>query len=152
MESRSLIKVIQLYSHEDHNGIEKTARNILVNIYTQMDGYIEEHGRYLAEFLKDFRIEEDCHPSEDIKVADGACCLAVQILVHLQKWKGYIYLLPFDVDECGQRYEYYITVDEDIMTIDMKVIDVLHNKSFFEGTPEQFLKKLWTMPRKHNLN
>lgn len=152
MESKSLTKVIQVYSREDQNGKETRITNVLANIYREADGYIEGHGRDLATFLQGIRIENGFVPLASKKIVDGACSLAVQIIVHLQKTTGNIYLEPIDEDRYGQQYEYHITVDEDIGTIEMKIVDVRHKKTIFEGKPDELMKKLKTMPRKHNLN
>jgi len=152
MESRSLTKVIQIYSREDQNGKEKRITNVLVNIYREIDGYIEEHGRDLAEFLQDVHVVDGFWPTDNKKIGDGAGCLAAQIVAHLKKGAGGIYLEPTDADDCGQQYEYYITVDEDIGTIELNIYDVHHKKTIFEGSPDELMKKLKTMPRKHNLN
>ena len=84
MESRSLTKVIQTYSREDHNGKEKRITNILMNMSRKGYAYMEGHGRDLAEFLKDIKIVNGFSPADKPKLADGAGCLAAQIIAHFK--------------------------------------------------------------------
>ena len=157
MGTRSLTKVIEKYKYKDKNGKTIKASDVLINMYRQYDGYLEGHGMELAEFLKDIHIVNGLTYNENRKIANGAGCLAAQIVTHFKEEPGGIYLKAIDAGDCWQEYEYYITVDEDKKTIELKVLDVSHKRTMFEGNPKlmkQRLEELKDLQEKefHNKN
>ena len=99
MGTRSLTKVI-----EDGQ--------ILVNMYRQFDGYPSGHGRELFNFLENMTMVNGISMEETRRIANGAGCLAAQIVGHFKNEPGGIYLYPTATDYCGQEYEYLIEVLE----------------------------------------
>ena len=99
MGTRSLTKVI-----EDGQ--------ILVNMYRQFDGYPSGHGRELFNFLENMTMVNGISMEETRRIANGAGCLAAQIVAHFKKEPGGIYLHPPGSTNCWQEYEYLIEVLE----------------------------------------
>ena len=71
---------------------------IVVAIYRHFDGYPSSHGADLKDFLQDMRIVNGLG-SEKKNIANGMDCLAAQLVAHLKKGPGGIYLI-------GSRREY----------------------------------------------
>lgn len=151
----------------------------ILNLYRQMDGYPSGHGLELFEFLDGFEIVNGFTDQEGPKAANGAGCLAAQLVTHfkgranelpdfrkmlhgmlekddkalrkeigtLAQWEvpntkliGGFYLMPVSETDCGQEYEYVITVTEaDWKTpaaVDIKVLD--GDAILFAGTVAEF--------------
>jgi hypothetical protein len=121
-----------------HDGANAKA---LINMYRQMDGYPTGHGRELYEFLKPIKL---CNGiglvTEEMKLANGAGCLAAQMIANFKDGVGHIYIEPVTATDCGQDYTYHVYADEaDGITV--KCFEVEANKRrkmLFEGTVEAF--------------
>lgn len=91
---------------EDEQGTE-----ILV-MYRQFDGYPEGHGKELKSFLKGFKIVNGISDRNAKKTANGAHCLAGQIVVHFKGTPehrlGGIYLYPAGTRDVGEEYVYRV--------------------------------------------
>lgn len=110
----------------------------ILNIYRQFDGYPSGHGSELYEFLSEMRIVNGYQPSDRMgKVANGAGCLAAQMVAKFKEGIGGIYLYPFDANDCGQYYEYIVLVNEE-NSIRVQCISYAEVK--FDGSVEQFGK------------
>ncbi|WP_196300473.1 hypothetical protein, partial [Streptococcus pneumoniae] len=84
----------------------------IVCMYRQFDGYPSGHGKELAEFLTGIKMVNGIsRDDEKQRIANGAGCLAAQIVEHFKRENGAggIYLMPFDVD-AGQEYIYKVKV------------------------------------------
>ena len=96
----------------------------LFNLYRQYDGYPSGHGSQLFEFLKG-------------KVANGAGCLAAQLIAYFKTGTGGFYLEPIGARDCGQEYEYEIHVN--VADVYCKVIECgSRRKTLFEGDVADF--------------
>jgi len=95
----------------------------LINLYRQFDGYPSVHGLDLFKFLDGFVIVNGYAGSEGPKAANGAGCLAAQLVAHFKMRKneaerrrgdpiGGFYIYPVETSNCGQDYEYIVTVHE----------------------------------------
>lgn len=89
-----------------------------VCFYRQFDGYIEGHGKELAEFLLPFvdGMVNGYNPGAHVagKNANGMGCLAAQMIQHFKAEFGIggIYLHKPDLNQdSGQEYEYHIWLD-----------------------------------------
>lgn len=91
---------------EDEEGKE------LVTLYRQYDGYPEGHGAELKSFLKGFKIVNGISDYNAAKTANGAGCLAAQLVAHFKgKCRlGGFYLYPAGTRDCGEEYTYRIRV------------------------------------------
>lgn len=142
MSTRSLTKVIQQYNYKDEKNKRQKSESVLTNIYRHHDGYLEGHGKDLAEFLKDIHFG-NATPGEKSHITKDTGCLAAQLVAYLKKkLPGDIFLYPIDAKDCWQVYEYNIRVDEDKLTIQMEIYDVNQKKIIFKGTSAELLEKL----------
>ena len=82
----------------------------LVRMYTQMDGYPESMGARLYKFLAPFKLVNGLRLGEVLgQAANGAECLAAQMVAHFKTEVGMIYLVAegsWDVD-----YTYEVNID-----------------------------------------
>lgn len=128
----------------DKKNIEKG--NAILCFYRQMDGYPDGHGKELADFLKNFTIINGISgDAKESSHANGAGCLAAQMVKHFKDDVGGIYLRkPTEDHDSGQEYEYRIYVnDQAEPQITMVVGDVLDFKKYatkelFRGDPKDY--------------
>ena len=127
MGTRSMTKVFDA-------GVE------LLCIYKQYDGSPNSLGSDLANFLKDMELVNGIPVGSLKKMANGAGCLAAQLLSYLKTDVGGIYVYPVGSTDCGQEYEYHIHCDmhydDTPNTITVGV--VVENIKIFEGSVEEF--------------
>lgn len=98
---------------------EDEAQPILC-MYRQMDGYPSGHGQDLYDLLNGMKMVNGLGSNEE-KIANGAGCLAAQIVAHFKDAPGGIYLhRPQKHMDCWQDYEYWIDVTES-SAIDVRV-------------------------------
>ena len=108
-----------------------------VSMYRQFDGYPSGHGLELQEFLKPINMVNGIGAT-DKKIANGAGCLAAQMVAHFKDGPGGIYLRPATDKDCWQDYEYHVYADEDI-GIKVKCFAVGKRKELlFEGDVDAF--------------
>ena len=126
----------------------------IINLYRQFDGYPSGHGKDLFDFLSGFEIVNGYTGREGPKAANGAGCLAAQLVAHFKDRKneserrrdgkviGGFYLYPVEKTDLGQDYEYVITVTEVEWGSDtqpsINVEVVSYGKSQFKGGLMEF--------------
>ncbi len=145
MGTRSLTKVFSTYNDEKKN---KQVKVQLVNMYRQYDGYPSNHGDELADFLNSGKVVNGIGADEKHRVFNGAGCLAAQMIAHFKNGAGGFYIEPITAKDCGQEYEYEITVDWDTHEVTLKCIEVGYidskgnykrgKRTLFEGRPSEF--------------
>ena len=110
-----------------------------VCMYRQMDGYPSGHGLELQEFLKPIRMVNGIGLKDDgLVIANGAGCLAAQMVAHFKDGPGGIYLYASTSKDCWQDYEYHVYADENI-GIKVKCFAVGRRKKLlFEGDVDAF--------------
>lgn len=108
----------------------------LCTMYRQYDGYPSGHGKELAEFLAPFVVVNGMGINETRTIANGAGCLAAQIIEHFKKehGPGGIYMVAPAL--IGEEYSYRVTVQQDYR-INVKVHQ--GSKKIFDGTVAQFV-------------
>jgi len=88
--------------------------------------------------------------SDERKIANGVSCLIAQLVSNFKQDVGGIYIYPTKDTDCGQDYEYHISVDDDSGEIEIEVkesgyvIDdkyIDEAKTIFKGSPTEFIKK-----------
>lgn len=89
-----------------------TAKSKILNLYRQMDGYPSGHGKELFDFLDGMAIVNGLGSDQPEKKANGAGCLAAQLVAHFKTDVGGFYMRPVSATDCGQDYEYIVTVQE----------------------------------------
>ena len=114
----------------------------LINMYRQYDGYPSGHGKELAEFLEPITMVNGICQT-DKTIANGAGCLAAQLVSHFKDGPGGIYLEPTTAVDCGQDYEYHIATHGEgaELTITCQRIEGLRpfrRKKIFDGSIEEF--------------
>ena len=129
MGTRSMTKI------HDHMWKEKPAP-VVVAMYRQFDGYPDGHGLTLAEFLNDLTIVNGLQHDGPTKVANGAGCLAAQMVARFKTDPGGIYLYATDCD--GEEYSYDVSVHGPGEPITMEVTDY-SGATVFSGTTSQYL-------------
>ncbi len=97
MGTRSIIRVIA----DDQ---------VYVHMYQQFDGYLAGVGKELFDLLKDMHIVNGYNDSTPKPFANGAGCLAAQIVAHFKAKPGGCYLQPVDSD--GEEFNYDVIVQE----------------------------------------
>ena len=135
MGTRALTVVISKDTYEN-----KTHTSINMNMYRQMDGYPDGHGLELATLLKNIKIVDGLIVGDSIeKTANGAGCLAAQIVANFKVEAGGFYLdrrdKLEDVKEFGVDYVYIITVEN--LNMEIEVLS-FKEKTIFKGDPEMF--------------
>lgn len=80
--------------------------DILTTIYRQYDGYPQEHGREVAEFLAPLKVVNGL--SGETNVANGMECLAAQFIASFKDGPGQIYVYRAGAKDCGEEYTYHV--------------------------------------------
>lgn len=110
----------------------------VVCMYRQFDGYPSGHGMELAKFLSPFTIVNGIGGDARYgKVANGAGCLAAQMVQKFKDSVGGFYLYPTDTTDAWQDYEYHVRACVD-KGIEVKVKDYSGNV-VFAGKTEEFI-------------
>ena len=92
--------------------VEDEDGNEILNMYRQMDGYPEGHGKELSEFLKDIVIVNGIKMNETRKIANGMGCLAAQLVAHFKDDVGQVYLMPPKQRGFDEEYVYTVKPHE----------------------------------------
>jgi hypothetical protein len=109
MGTRSITEVIDT-SWDAHDSV--------CSLHRSLDGYPACHGLQLAEFLADYKIVNGLRldTPNDAKVANGAGCLAAQMVAHFKKKPGDFYLTSHDdCHDVDYVYVLYTKHDEPIL-------------------------------------
>lgn len=93
---------------EDGDGRE------IVVMYRQYDGYPSGHGRELADLLKQFDVVNGLSGKPVRRVANGAGCLAAQVVAAFKTELGGIYLYPAGTRDTGEEWIYTVRASERI--------------------------------------
>lgn len=105
----------------------------LTCMYRQYDGYPSGHGLELQQFLAPFKMVNGIGPTtDDMRIANGAGCLAAQMIAHFKDGPGGIYVYAPTSKDCWQEYEYHVHAGEG--GIKVKCFSVGRRKELlFEG-------------------
>lgn len=122
--------------------VKDDTNRVLLNMYRQYDGYPSGLGTELYEFLKDITMVNGLHPDYGGKIANGAGCLAAQIVAHFKDGPGGVYLRHPSSKDCDQEYEYHITADLSGITIKVMETSCIGKraKQLYQGDLEGFGK------------
>tara|TARA_B100000780_G_scaffold139774_1_gene97912 strand:+ start:188 stop:673 length:486 start_codon:yes stop_codon:yes gene_type:complete len=115
-------------------GNDSTVGNIpIVNMYRQHDGYPSGHGLALLEFLLPITLVNG-FGGEPEGLANGAGCLAAQMIGHFKKGVGGFYIQPSD----DLRYENDFTYEVHVSDLSMEVKVYEDEKKIFHGTIPEY--------------
>ena len=89
-----------------------SGKSKILNMYRQFDGYLSGHGKELFDFLDGMKMINGISGQKAGEAANGAGCLAAQLVSKFKTGIGEFYLYPVDATDCGQEYEYVITITE----------------------------------------
>ena len=107
----------------------------LISMRRQYDGYLRCHGLELATFLLDMKIVNGLGLERE-QVANGAGCLAAQMIAYFKNEPGNIYIEPMpDEDTDHVDYVYKVMVDSGKITV-----EVTGGGNNFKGTVSEFAK------------
>lgn len=78
-------------------------------LYRQMDGYPSGHGQELADFLAPFAVVNGLPVfGDNARTANGADCLAAQIVAHFKEGAGGFYLCRAGTRDAGEEWIYTV--------------------------------------------
>lgn len=90
-------------------------------MYRQFDGYLEGHGKDLADFLSGFKLVNGISGDEPPKFANGMGCLAAQVVAHFKNEPGGIYIHAAGTRDVWEEYIYFVsgkTGEEPTISVD----------------------------------
>lgn len=115
---------------------EDDSKKAIMCMYRQFDGYPDGHGQELVDFLEPFTVVNGFNSNmKEGSHANGAGCLAAQLVKHFKNDIGGIYLMePKEKLDAGQEYIYKIRAGAD-GGISLETYD-----SPWKGTPKLLFK------------
>jgi hypothetical protein len=120
------------FVYNEHN-------EVILNLYSQYDGYIEGHGRELAEFLAGKTLVNG-FGKESTSLANGMGCLAASLVAHFKETVGGFYIHSVTSTDCGQDYEYHVYKDRVKVLGPGSIFNPGVNATLFEGSWAEFAK------------
>jgi hypothetical protein len=114
----------------------------ILTLHCQYDGYPSGFGKDLANFLTGFTIMNSLGAIQG-KTANGAGCLAAQLVYHFKVGPGNIYLLP-PTDPDGYEWSYSLDIPFGYQgPIERLRLSIrTYDKDVFLGTTPEFLDYL----------
>ena len=109
----------------------------ILTFYRQMDGYPSGHGKELFEFLDGMTIGNGLSGAAPKKFANGAGCLAAQMIKQFKDGAGGIYMMAPRVKLEDEDYGYEITVNENMT---LTVVVKSYDGQVFKGSVAAFGK------------
>ena len=141
MGTRSLTRVIPRQEGIAYNKGHEHGELAYVNMYRHYDGYPEGHGLDLAHYLKDFIIINGIGEEAKMGVhANGAGCLAAQLVHAFKTDVGYVNLYPTDNLPGWEDYIYTLFPKEG-EPIYIAIYNVSTERCIFVGTPQDLIDK-----------
>ena len=142
MGTRSLTRIIPRQDGLSFAEGHEKGELAYVNMYRHYDGSPYWHGVELAEFLKDFKIINGIGGDANLGThANGAGCLAAQMVKHFKEDVGYINLYPTNNDGAGDEDYIYTIFPKEGEDIYISIYKVYTKKCIFVGTPQQLIAK-----------
>lgn len=83
--------------------------NELSVLYRQYDGYLDGHGKELAEMLSGKNLVDGFNPENALESFNGMGCLAASVISNFKIGIGGFYLYPIGSRDIGQDYTYFIS-------------------------------------------
>lgn len=118
--------------------VTEDGRMPIVCMYCQFDGYPSGHGRDLFDFLAPIQMVNGI--SGDVEhIANGAGCLAAQLVAHFKDGPGGVYLHhPAKHTDYGQEYEYWVDASDKEITVSVYSPKFGKNNLLFQGDVREF--------------
>lgn len=117
----------------------------ILTVYRQYDGYLDGHGRDLAEFISSRKFVNGIS-GDPTEVFNGAGCFAAALVAYLKTLRnggageieaGGVYIHP--LDSPPEEFNYTVTIAGP--EVSLKVTD-WQDTTLFEGTPDEFLVQI----------
>jgi len=112
----------------------------IVSIYQQYDGYPEGVGATLCKFMEGLKIVNGMS-GDPVRVANGAGCFAAQLIAHLKKAPGGVYIYPPGASDEEFVYRIYIKSPQGFRGSSSILLEVYDGDStkppLFSGTPAE---------------
>ncbi len=133
--------------------IFKDGQEEIAVLYRHFDGYPEVHGMDLAGFLSGLKIVNGIPFGSNDRMANGASCLAVQMIHYLKQKEAYdpcrksyhggagnLYLCKAGTRDSGEEWTYVLTCLPDTDSVQVEVWNGEEGKSdkVFEGPARDF--------------
>ncbi len=142
MGTRSLTRIIPRQDGLSFAEGHEKGELAYVNMFRHFDGYPEGHGIDLAEFLKDFKIINGIGGDAKLGThANGAGCLAAQMVKHFKEDVGYINLYPTNNDGAGDEEYIYTVYPKSGEPCYISIWKVYDKRCIFVGTALDLIKK-----------
>jgi len=110
----------------------------ILNLYRQHDGYLSGHGIELLEFLEPMTIVNGFSIGEPNQ-ANGAGCLAAQMIAHFKVGVGGFYIMPPTFMTYENDYTYTIKVGRQLGGGNISItVHAYGLDQIFEGSIESF--------------
>ena len=123
--------------------IDEHSNKEIVVMYRQFDGYPDDHGVELSEFLSTITKITDGMGKEIRNTANGINCLAAQVISHFKnKSVGLFYLYP--ANKRGLHEEFVYQVSKGIDNRPYIKMKCVYDDKVIDGNPEDFLSKCKT--------
>ena len=119
----------------------KDGKKELTVMYRQFDGYLDGHGKELAEWLANASIVNGIRMDENRTIFNGMGCLAASMFKHFKEEAGGIYCYPAGAKDCWEEYNYIIS-ESPKGQIKIKVTTDKPKEILFEGTANELLDKI----------
>ena len=114
--------------------------NVLVNLYSQFDGYPSGHGAELVEFLSKGPVINGIGPEGSKFAFNGMGCLAARLVANFKKGIGGFYIVPSDQRE---EFNYVVSLEND-GKLHLRILD--NDVVIFKGPITQFQSFLENNP------
>ena len=108
----------------------------ILNLYRQHDGYLSGHGAELLAFLEPMTIVNGFTMGAT-NIANGAGCLAAQMVAHFKVGVGGFYIQP-PMGELENDYTYTIKVDRQLGGGNISITVHAYEDQVFEGSIQSF--------------
>ena len=142
MGTRSLTRIIPRQEGLSFRDGHEKGELSYVNMYRHYDGDPAWHGLDLAHYLKDFKIINGIGEGVAMGThANGAGCLAAQMVKHFKQEVGYINLYPTDPLNSGWEDYIYTIFPKEGEDIYISIYKVYTKECIFVGTPRQLINK-----------
>ena len=105
-------------------------------LYYQYDGYPENVGLKLAQFLNDTSLVNGIGPDSPKNQANGIGCLAAQYISQ-EKTKAGVGGVYMTFEDDAQEFDYVVICNA--YNNDTEVVALEHGELFFKGDPQAFL-------------
>lgn len=127
--------------------ISEAGNKPLVGIYRHFDGYPSGHGLELFQFLSKIKIVNGFAPGSKLgEVANGAGCLAAQLVANFKTAVGGVYIQKagntggkkINLTSTPEEFTYQVTIGNEESGFEIRLKVYNYEDKIFEGGLEEF--------------